>query len=91
MLVEQFPIERAGMIEIHGLARGERDLLHAAVVGIQGNDGRARQTEDKPTREFGLAGARRTGNADNVRSHVLAGGVTPVYNERIACRSPSMV
>ena len=35
MLVQQFPIERVGMVEVDLLALFEGDLLHAAIIGIQ--------------------------------------------------------
>ena len=82
VLVQQFPIERIGMIEVDLLALFEGNLLHAAIVGIQRNDRGPRQSLYELLCQFGFPGAGRTGNTDDVRSHYSDGGVISVYNRQ---------
>ena len=91
VLVEQFPIQGVGMVEVDFLALFERDFFHAAVVGIERNDGGPGQLPGKLFGQLGLPGAGRTGDADDVRSHSVVGGVISVYNPRTASTRPSTV
>src|ERR1039458_9812874 len=79
------------MVEVDFPALIERNLFHAAVVGIQRNDGGPGQLPGKLFAELGLPGAGRAGDADDVRSHSVVGGVIPVYNPSTASTRPSTV
>ena len=66
VLVQQFPIERIGMIEVDLLPRFERNFLHAAIVGIQRNDRGPGQSLHELPGQFGFPGTGRTRNTDDV-------------------------
>src|SRR5262249_26946813 len=91
VLVQKLPIEGVGVIEVDLLAFFERDLFHATVVRIEGNDRGAGQLAGQLPRQFRLAGAGRPGNTDDVCSHAVCGGVDLVYNPRSASTRPSTV
>ncbi len=65
------------MVEVHLLALFERNFFHAAVVGIERNDGGPGQLPGKLFGQLGLPGAGRTGDADDVRSHSRGRGSHP--------------
>src|SRR5271157_4348306 len=79
------------MVEVDFLALFEGNFFHAAVVGIERNDGGPGQLPHKLFGQLGFPGAGRTGDADDVRSHSVVGGVIPVYNPRTASTRPSTV
>src|ERR1035441_6264070 len=89
VFVQQLPIERIGVVEVDLLALFEGNLLHAAIVGIEGNNRGPRQSLCELLCQLGFPGAGRTRNTNDVRSHYSDGGVISVYNPSTAATRPS--
>src|ERR1035438_3932543 len=86
MLPKKLPFERVGVIEVQLFTFLKRQFFPAAIVGIEGNNGGARQLLNQAPRQLRLPGAGWAGDADNVRFHACGRKTSSIASTR-----PSMV